>query len=182
MLYRKDLLAMGLALFVGSCEKPPTAQQTPLEKPAESTRLDFPVDKTLTDNKGRRIEASIVGRTEDRIYIVRRPDGLKSEFPIASLSESDQEYVLSFRIQTPPAGFFKKTEISNSASKKQGGYVQSRLDAIERLELENRLLLGEIDATTNSMLRQTKLSKVKRNTEEIARLKSAIDNYRLDNP
>lgn len=129
------------------------------------------------------IRALIVGRSVERVYFIRSPDGLKADIPIHQLSPQDQTFVHSLPLQPPPGDFFKRDpprDRSKSETKPDPNetYVASREADIARLEQEREALLGDIVVAPNNLQkrnRQTQLEKLER---EIARLKAQVEEKR----
>ena len=62
----------------------------------------FPITRTLTDNTGRPLEATIIGRGVSSITVIRKSDGSRFEIPLGRLSPDDREYVASLPLFTAP--------------------------------------------------------------------------------
>lgn len=178
------LSALCAAALLTQCEKPaPSAAEpqpeTPLLPrlfPAKPTPL--PVERRLTDNGGRALDATIVARTESSLFVVRQSDGLQAEIPLATLSPDDQSFAAGLELKEPPPDFRKAA--ADPAKAPKPPYVASREAEIERLTRENQRLLSEAESSTNEMLVRNRRSTIQKNEEEIAKLRSAIERYQLD--
>jgi hypothetical protein len=69
----------------------------PIAKPT------IPVRWTLTDVDGRSVDATIVGRTETTVTIVRSADGKRFDLALARLSEADRKRVGELDKKTAPS-------------------------------------------------------------------------------
>lgn len=185
------------ALSLCMCEKPPAVtarakdqapDQSAPKKVEEKhgllpsifpslNKVAIPVDRVLTDNQGRSLDATIVGKSADAVQVVRKSDGLNAEIAIANLAENDRAFVEALDAVSPPDGFLvgRKKE---SGKKEPDPYIKSRLDEIARLEEENSRLQIEADSTTNSMVSKNRLNTIDKNEEEIEKLRTAIQLYR----
>jgi hypothetical protein len=68
-------------------------------------KTEFPITRTLTDNTGRPLEATIIGRGITSITVIRKSDGSRFDIPYDRLSAEDQAFVvkLPFQAAMPPA-------------------------------------------------------------------------------
>ena len=99
--FRTVMLAASAIL--ASCEKPKVSKvETP---PPVVVEPSFPVDRRLTDQQGRSIEATICGRVDQQIFILRKSDGMEAIIPFSKLSPADFDFVTTLPFQEPPSGF-----------------------------------------------------------------------------
>lgn len=171
-----------LAMCLCMCEKPPVTKG--IDEPERSTlslpvliKGRIPVDRQLTDDQGRSLDATIVGRTLDTLQVVRKSDGLNAEISIAKLSAEDRKFAEELEVKPAPASF-EVGLTRSSPDNNVDSYVQNRLDEIERLQEENRKLQTEAESTTNSMLSRSRMSTIRRNEAEIEKLNAAIKTFR----
>lgn len=74
-------------------EKKNTISAPPTDTPSASSSEPSSLTRTLTDSKGRKIEATIVGHEPGFITIVRKLDQQTFRLAVTDLSNSDQDYV-----------------------------------------------------------------------------------------
>lgn len=53
----------------------------------------FPVDRSLIDAKGRKLDATILSEANDKIHILRKSDGKQFHIPMIKLSNADQRWL-----------------------------------------------------------------------------------------
>lgn len=170
-----------LILFPG-CEKPaPSGSREPEKSLATffKKEVELPIDHTLTDQSGRSLEVTIVGRSETHLFIVRKSDGLESEVAIEGLSEADRSFAAEVPVQAAPAGFMaeaKKPKLSTIDE----AYIRAREEAIKKLRDDNELLRREMDASSNEMLVKRRQTEIQQNEKEIARMQADMDRYKID--
>lgn len=187
-------LTGALALSLCMCEKPPAvtaggggqSSETPEPPKAEEkpglfpiqlpsfNKVEIPVDRILTDDQGRSLDATIVGKSAEAVQIIRKSDGLNAEIPIAKLAEKDRQFVDGLDMAAPPADFAVGRTREAASKKESNPYVQNRLDEIARLQEENIKLQIEADSSTNSMVVKNRLNTIEKNEQEIEKLRTAI--------
>lgn len=165
-------------------ESPPTISQPPSEPSPPS----FPIKKTLTDTQGRPLEGTIVGKSDNSLFVIRGIDGLSFEIPLSSLSPEDREFSQHLPNLAPPAGFAAGNVAQSSPSAKPSGmeapYVLQRQKEIDQIRIEMLELRAKIDpeGEGSSIQRRSIISEIERKQKEIADLTEAINRYLEDNP
>jgi len=81
--------------------------------------FDYPQDWTLTDQRGRSVHVSIVGRTPEVVKITIVEDGSTHLYPIATLSQKDQAFV-----QSLPVNLTLQYPLKSSLMDQQGHTLQ----------------------------------------------------------
>jgi len=67
-------------------------------------QVPLPVERLLTDNEGRPLDARIIGKNKTHLTVIRKLDGERFSVAIASLSDADQDFVAGLLDQrAPPA-------------------------------------------------------------------------------
>ncbi|MCB1206484.1 MAG: hypothetical protein KDN18_19655 [Verrucomicrobiae bacterium] len=193
MLHPRIIVA-GYALLMSgllsSCEKPERSVRVDEVPPSAAPPVakiiprEYPVDHLLRDQQDRTIRALIVGRSVERVYFIRSPDGLKADIPITQLSTQDQAFVHSLPLQPPSGDFFKRNEGPEKPKAKAQPdptqlYVSAREADIARLEQEKEALMREVNASPNNLQKRNRQTKLEKIETEIARLKAQIQE-RLD--
>ncbi|GEM_PF-1451653 len=69
------------------------------------TADDGDADLPQTDNTGRPLEATIIGRNATSITVIRKSDGARFEIPYNRLSEANQAFVVTL---APPCGILSR--------------------------------------------------------------------------
>jgi len=144
-----------VALLISGCEEPkrlavpPPPPEAPVVTP-RSTGPDFPVTWTLTDYEGRKIEATLIGRSISSIAFIRVSDGRRFDLPIQNLSEADR-----LRVDTLPlhsvAGEKKETPDPPSVEI-ESGPIRMKRSALEALE-EELSAVGRLLSESNSSIK-----------------------------
>lgn len=168
-----------LAVTISGCDHPKMANSPDPPTPERSSTATIPVFRKLSNQSGREIEFNIVGRTNSDIYTIRVSDNLRSRVPISSLSQKDQMFALSLPIAPPPSSFMDSRE--HPRTLKSGSnetYITNREKEIESLEQLNKALLEELRNTTNQIESRSKKSEIQRNTLQIEKLRSQMDDFR----
>jgi hypothetical protein len=119
-----------------------------------------------------------VAHSGNSIHIIRKADGVKAEVQLSTLSEKDRNFVSGLELKEVPPTFFQsgtsKTHDADMA------YIKSREDQIRRLDEENKRLSAEAQASSNQMLVSNRIATISKNKVEIAKLKTAIQNFKQD--
>lgn len=135
----------------------------------EFTRPEYPIERTLTNTEGRTVNAIIVGRDGEDLFIERLPDKAEFDIPVDSLTVRDK--IFAFRLRDSPRP-------KKAAKKKEDRYIQIRRDEIDSLKKQEELFHKELASGTldESMVRkrQDDLAKVQK---EIRSLELAIETY-----
>ena len=110
--WRQSVAILGTfwALLNSSCQDPErSASQRLKEKQANPEanglgriQVPLPVERVLTDNQGRPLDARIIGKNKTHLTVIRKLDGERFAIAIASLSDGDQDFVAGLLDQRPP--------------------------------------------------------------------------------
>ena len=181
-------LLTAAAFLVVSCDEVSSITSGGSPDPEDLYRVsDYPIKRMLTDQGGRPLDGGIVARSEDSLYVIRYADGMNFEIPIRTLSKEDQEFTKRLPEIEPSPEFAHGTASQvldpkdiPASKRKEPAYIQTRLDAIKRLEESNEILLSEALSTSNSMLKKARHTQLEKNRKEIQDLKAAIDLYRKE--
>ena len=73
------------------------AAAEPATTPAATT---FPLDHTITDSQGRKMDVTLTGKTENTVKFTRKSDGKEFEVELEKISEDDRKYVAGLKV--PP--------------------------------------------------------------------------------
>lgn len=160
------LFVAGIVVFGFSGCKRPSADsgaepdQNQGSGAVSSPKLSLPIQRTLTDQKGRKVEVTIVKRTPTHISIIRKSDQKSFDLEIGKLSDAD-------RI------FAEKLPVSSTS--KSSAFVESRQAEIRKLEDEiqqhsNALASGTLNGSQTSMTN----GKIERLNREILELQNQI--------
>lgn len=135
---------LALILFLSGCEKLGD-QVTETFKKAPT----FPITRTLTDNTGRPLEATIIGRGVSSITVIRKGDGSRFEIPLDRLSPDDRELINTLPLTpAPPALDVATARPAAAEAMGSTGFLEAkRVDLEKRLE-NNMTLLLTIDRAT----------------------------------
>jgi hypothetical protein len=89
---RRFLLGLICACTFASCEKifDHNAVVEDTDSLAESA---YPVDRLITDSKGRSIDVSITGRGLTHVNFRKKSDNKSFELPLKQLSDRDQTFI-----------------------------------------------------------------------------------------
>ena len=157
-------------IFLSSCglEVPQFGEET--ENSVEQNPDAYPIEKTLTNKKGVVIEAVIVGREIDKIWLVRQSDQRQFQYPIDDLSSEDRKFAKDLPLLRP-----SDTEMARMGNSTSGRgpqvFLQSRID-----ELTNELDLAQTELRRYGPGTMKKKSLYK----EILRMKEELHSLRLE--
>lgn len=105
--------------------------------------------RTLTDNAGRPLEATIIGRGTTSITVIRKSDGSRFDIPYDRLSAEDQAFAKTLPLApAPPA---PAAVILAPAANKTGGalsFLHAERDDLEKKLNDNLVLIESIDPLT----------------------------------
>jgi len=79
------IIAVGCGFLFSSCY--------PTSKTQDPGSQKLPVNHTITDSRGRRLEVEIIGRSSDAVTFIRKSDHQRFTVPVASLSKEDQTFI-----------------------------------------------------------------------------------------
>jgi len=137
---------LALILFLSGCEKPGE-----LLNGIQHSKTDYPITRTITDNKGRPLEATIIGRDTTSITVIRKSDGTRFAIPYERLSVPDQAFVLKLPLHdaTPsPAGTDTVSTPTDSSERGIIGFRRNRLRELDERIRANDNLLYQIGPNT----------------------------------
>ncbi len=121
------ILSIGSAFLLSSCFPSLETQET------ESGGLS--VSRTITDSKGRRLEVTIIGRSDSSVTLVRKSDRERFTIPVTNLSKEDQSFVASLPMASPPPEKRSSEEDLTNASGPLGFAVDRRNEIMKELDL-----------------------------------------------
>lgn len=146
-----------LILLLSGCEKPEERQTTEVTPKKGQT---YPVERTVTDNTGRTLKTTILGRNATSITVIRNSDGVRFVIPNTRLSAADQAYVRQLPLQdAPPAS--RNPSSRSSSTDSEPGVLSFRRGAMEEINdkiKKNEALLYQMDPRTikaRSLLSET---------------------------
>lgn len=163
-------------------EAPAVSQDSKVAQVPQAPVLEFPFRRTVTDQEGRKLDATVVGRSASEIYVVRDSDGMKARIGIATLSEEDQAFLSDLPTHPAPAGFFDREPERKPGAEQPGGseaYIAARQREIDRLSQRNRGLETKAAISRNQIEVRSSNSEIERNNKEISRLQENIDRVRF---
>lgn len=150
--------------------------------PVASIPSGFPVRWTLTDVEGRRLEATLVGRSADAVSLVREVDGKHYELPLARLAAADRARVESLPVQPAPLGTEPAASNGNpKAAPKtasESGILRLRLAALEEKRQTAATLRANYAKAVGKIEQRTLASQIERLEKEIAGLQAEMDALR----
>ena len=162
-------LVVALMGFLTSCDKvfdisPDSPQPDPLA-------AAYPIDRLITDKKGRTIDAKITGKSPDSITFFRKSDGKRFEYPISDLSVKDKAFVEGLprnrkeKMARPSPPYIAHREKELQSLHEQIARLTAKAEGSSS-EIEQRSLKRDID-----LLRP-----------RIVKLNEQIETYRRQNP
>lgn len=160
------LAVSGMVLFgFSGCKKPSgdsgdEPDQGQGSAAAASPQLSLPIQRTLTDQKGRKVAVTIVKRTPTHISIIRKLDQKSFDLAVGKLSDADRL-------------FAEKLPVTSDS--RPSDFVASRQAEIRKLEDEiqrhsNALESGALNGSQTSMTN----GKIERLNREILDLQNQI--------
>ena len=87
------LFFSSFVLGFSACEPPEVKKQEEIKEPVAGSRIELPVERTITDFQGRSVDVTITEKTSEEVKFNRKSDGKEYILPIASLSEEDQIFL-----------------------------------------------------------------------------------------
>jgi|GEM_PF-2954150 len=157
-----------------------------LEKSLGITEPDYPepkpslpLDRTLTNESGKTLEVTVIGRDADSVTIIRKADGMRFVYSINSLSKKDRDFANSLPLTPAP-------EKGASGSREKDPYVARREDRIKELEKRRKSLGSSFLKAEGSQKKEleramkdgTLLKEAKRLESEIEELRQSIEDYK----
>lgn len=70
------------------------------EAPVSQPETKFPAERTFTDSQGRKMEVTIIGKTETTVKFTRKSDNKEFELPLTNISEDDRKFVADLKQPT----------------------------------------------------------------------------------
>lgn len=155
-------LAALSSLFLGGCDEPRPVSSI---QTTANTVETLPVQWTLTDVDGRRIDATIIGRSDRTITLIRNSDAQRFNLDVERLSEIDRDRVARLPLAAAPAPAepskttgplaFREAELENVRAEIEDIRIQleTSTSTIAKRSLDSRLtrlkaregeLMGEI--------------------------------------
>ncbi len=130
-------------------------------------RTVLPVNWSLTDVKGRTIEATILGRDEKSLRFKRLSDGKDFEIPLSTLSEADRNRAMKISPSPRPAEELEET-----------WEIQRKQDELDRLS-EDIVRLQQVFSASNSAIEKRSLtSQLERLGEKESKIRAELDELR----
>ena len=132
----------------------------------------LPVHRTITDSKGRTLDAKIIGKDDESVTFIRESDGKRYTIPISRLVQEDQVFLRRFKNRTP-----KKEEVEKSEPDPQ--FVASRKQELEKLRKRVARLKQEANSPAlDNMVRRRRARQVHDTLAEIEKIKLSIEDYK----
>ena len=120
---------MVAAFLLAGCDNADLAIAPPKGK---TPPAQLPARWTLTDVEGRTVKATIIGRSETAVTLVRETDGQRFVLPVARLADSDQRRVATLPIQKAPQKSPAESSIYRMRQAKMDE-VRARINEINQL-------------------------------------------------
>jgi len=147
--------------LVGSSGCEPVTTQT-----EQAQSADFPIRRTIRDDRGRSIEVDIVARGSSELTFIRRSDQKKFTIPISRLSSRDERFVESLPMHADTTTHPRPDE------PRPNPRIASRLREIERIELR----IEEAERERNAYEPETlKAEAITREIEELRSEKEELE-------
>lgn len=168
--------------FLVGCEKAKLREDPSVETHEIATEKYYPFFRDLTDARGRKVEAEVLGRDLHNVTFVRWSDKRRYTVPIASLSQADQTYLLSLPAAPPRSeDFFGMGPIEERNSTKpedqagNRGYVGILEGRLAEKEKEIEAALEELrDPDLGSIRRRTLGNRIEKLRAEMVELDREI--------
>ena len=157
-----------LALFIcTSCGKETTVER---EVVVERKIPNFPYSMELIDNKGRVIEATLIGRTSEVVIFTKEDNTFR--FPISNLSQETREIVTAMPVT--------ELTINTNENIKKDSYIAHREKSIEHLTKEIRDLNYDLlEARGDSARVRGINNEIRRVQLEISKERQQIEDYKF---
>lgn len=135
-----------LIVFLSGCEKP--GERQPGATPPEGQT--FPIQKTVTDNTGRTLKATIIGRNANSITVIRKSDGIRFVIPYTKLSAADQAFVTQLPLHAAPPARSGPGSSSSTANSDRGvlSFRRGKMEELNERIQKNEALLYQMDPRT----------------------------------
>ncbi|NLT71041.1 MAG: hypothetical protein GXX91_10155 [Verrucomicrobiaceae bacterium] len=136
-----------MILFLAGCEKPGERQ---VDGTTPQKGQTYPIQRTVSNNTGRTLRATILGRTATSITVLRDSDGARFVIPNTRLSAADQAFVSQLPLQSAPPASPHPSSPSPSPNS-EPGVLSFRRSAMEELNdqiQKNEALLYQMDPGT----------------------------------
>jgi hypothetical protein len=183
---RSSSLLLGASLLgLVGCEgpklaEPPAAPPAPEASTASEAGLAFPVRWTLTDTQGRRLSATLVGRTAQVVSLVRDSDGQRYDLPLDRLVPADRARVESLPLVPAPAAPPRPPQPAGKAPAKavarsESGPLRMKRAALEEKEREYQKLKTEQAGASSTIQSRSLNRRLDRLALEMSGLKAEID-------
>jgi len=129
----------------------------------------FPVERTITDTRGRALEVRVTKRDAEAIYAVRLSDGETFRIPLDKLSAADRSYFTAFPVtaSAPPGR-------GETGEPREPAFVANYRAMIKELQKEMDQLRRERNASTDDALRRTLRNEMREIEERIEEMKQEI--------
>lgn len=136
---------LALMLFLSGCENP--GEQL---KGFQNSKTEFPVTRTLTDNAGRPLEATIIGRDTTSITVIRKSDGSRFDIPYDKLSAADQTFVVNLPLQpaSRPVPASSAAQTRDDGERGILGFRRIKLKELDEQIRKNDNIIYQIGPTT----------------------------------
>jgi hypothetical protein len=158
---------LAFILFLSGCEKMSSSVTETMQKP-----LAFPITRTLLDNTGRPLEATIIGRGVNSITVIRKSDRARFDIPLDRLAPSDQEFAKGLPLTPAPPEVNVAATPPEKDSPGSLAFLITKRDELERKLEKNMELLITMDR--NTVKGRSMKSERERMLNELAEIKADI--------
>ncbi|NCF90170.1 MAG: hypothetical protein GWQ05_04315 [Verrucomicrobiaceae bacterium] len=166
---RLCLIGVGCLGDLTSCDKILDYSADPPK--TESTDDYYPVDRLITDKKGRNIDAKITGKGPDSVSFYRKSDGERFEYLIRDLSVKDKAFV---------AGLPQNRK--HKMTRPTPPYIANREKELKQLRRELERLEDKARNSNSGIEKRTIRGEINRVSPQVNQLWEQIETYKRQNP
>jgi len=163
------LIGVGCLGFLASCDKVLDYSPDPPKPPKEESA--YPVDRMITDKKGRNIDVKITGKGPDSITFLRKSDGKRFEYLIENLSVKDKAFVEGL-----------PRNLKEKMVRPTPPYLASREKELTELNEQVERLKAKIQRASTEFRERTLKSELNRIIPRVEQLTDQIEAYKRQNP
>ena len=131
---------------------------------------EFPLERTIVNQDGKSLEATILGKKDGILTIERSSDGARFEIPTSTLSLNDR--LLAFRLP-------EKVAPAPPLPAPEDSYIENRKRRINELKAKAEVMKKEIASQTlNTLLQRSRTDELAAVEKEIRTHEVALETYR----
>lgn len=139
-------------------------------KERRAPRLELPVERELTNAEGKSFAATVIGKEDEEVVLVRQADGKRFTISLDMLSEKDREYLDEFRDREAPKEEVKVEDLPP--------FVVRRIEEIKKLRRRIEQMKLELKSgTLNRILANQRRKQIADAEQEIRKLIVSISDY-----